>query len=495
MNNIKHSSHRTSDNALLWAFFALVIYAPLPLASNRPWALALLGGLVSLLLLWHMWSASDQSMGRAFKIARFPLGGLMLWMSLLLLQIVPLPDFLRNMSGSYSSGTFYSDGSGVHTLTMDLYSSRLYFVKACILSVVFWLLVCLVNSRQRIELLAKIIILSGLIQALVGVVLMATGTTFQLFFVSMDNPRAHGTFVSPDHFAGYLEMTLAVGIGLMIAKLDGRSVINWRKRLHGWLTLLISGKAMLRLTLIIMVVGLVASRSRMGNAAFFSSLLIVGIFSVIFSKHAARTTVIFITSLIVLDVVIIGGVVGVEKVVERIQNTNMQTQAMEAPQSVTSQSNVKAPDVKAHAVHVLTQEESLEQRSLAGRYGTQVFLDYPVLGTGGGTFYQAFPHYMPGFLSGVWEHAHNDYIEFASEAGALGVLVLAALVMHSIWCSVRLLVNSRDQLARGMAFAGLMGIVSLLIHAAVDFNFQIPANAMLFLMVLGLPYLINGLKH
>jgi hypothetical protein len=68
-------------------------------------------------------------------------------------------------------------------------------------------------------------------------------------------------------------------------------------------------------------------------------------------------------------------------------------------------------------------------------------------------------------------------------------MLLASMVLHSVWRSVKLLVHSRDQLARGMAFASLMGITSLLIHGTVDFNFQNPANAMLFIILISLPFL------
>jgi hypothetical protein len=37
-----------------------------------------------------------------------------------------------------------------------------------------------------------------------------------------------------------------------------------------------------------------------------------------------------------------------------------------------------------------------------------------------------------------------------------------------------------------MAFASIMGILALMIHSSVDFNLQIPANAMLFMVILAL---------
>ncbi len=486
---IRHSTLGTRSQ--LWFLFLLIIYTPLPLASNRPWALALLGLLTGCLLLWVIWRPGGRSVGSAWQIARVPLILLGLWMALLVMQLVPMPGAWINALDHRVIDGFGVTDSGsktIATISIDPYSTRLYLAKACILTAVFWLVVTLVDSRRRIEWLARIIVFSGLLQALVGIALMSTGATFQIFFVQMEAARAHGTFVSPNQYAGYLELTLATGIGLMIAKLDGRISANWRQRVHGWLAVLLSGKAMLRLALIIMVVGLVASRSRGGNSAFFASLLIVGVFAVIFSKHAARTTVVFISSLIVLDVVIIGGMVGVEKVVQRIENTNLKAQSVETTLNESQAKGVRLAG-NAQSLPVYHAEQSLEDRGEAIIPSLHIVRDFPWLGTGGGTFHLAFPHYQPESVQGYFDHPHNDYVEFAGEAGLSGFLLLALMVMHSARQSFVLLMRSHDQLAAGMAFASLMGILSLLIHGAVDFNFQNPANAMLFLILLSFPYL------
>ena len=470
-----HVSER--GRAQFWALMALIVYTPLPLASNRPWALALLGVLTGCMLLWSIWRPGGYSMDSVWRSARVPLVLLGLWMVLLAVQLVPLPDSWMDVMGRRA--VFDQQGSG--SISIDPYSTRLYLAKACILSAAFWLVVTLVNSHRRMEWLATVIVFSGLLQALLGVLLMAGGANFHLFFVEMEYSKAHGTFVSPNQYAGYLELTLAVGIGLMVARLDGRASVSWRQRLYGWLAVLLSGKAILRLALVIMVVGLVASRSRMGNSAFFASLLIVGVFAVVFSKHAARTTVVFIVSLIVLDVVVIGGMVGVEQVVQRIESTNLQMQ-VERPAAVVD-------------TQKFSSEVSVEQRSEAARATVQIARDFPWLGTGGGTFYLSFPHYRPAQVYGFLDHAHNDYAEFASEAGLAGFLLLALMVMHCVFQSLKLLVCSHDQLTIGMTFASLMGIVSLLIHGTVDFNLQNPANAMLFLILLSFPYLQTMLKR
>lgn len=495
------------DLSPLWALFALIFFTPLPLASNRPWALALLGLLTGGLFVWHLWRSSERGGFPAWKVAKLPLTLLGAWMLLLAIQLVPLPISVIHALGNrlfYESGP---SGSGAGIISLDPYSTQLYLAKACILSVVFWLVISLANSRRRMEQLVGVVIISGLLQALIGVLLMSTGMTFQLFFTPMQDARAHGTFVSPNNFAGYLELTLAVGIGLMIAKLDGRASQNWRHRLHGWAALLISEKAMLRLSLIIMVIGLIASRSRMGNAAFFASLLIAGLFAVIVAKRTARklhdrravdatrSMIVFITSLIVLDVVIIGGVVGVEKVVERIEFTNMRTQVEQPVPAVDEGATLAGGAASVRAVPKHRYEESVEHRSEVARASVEIVRDFPWTGAGGGTFHLAFPHYSPPEVTGFWDHAHNDYAEIICDTGLLGLLLLGALVIHSLYLSAISLVRSREQFTRGIAFGSLMGIISLLIHGTVDFNFQNPAVAMLFLIVLSLPYLQSWRKR
>lgn len=477
----------------LWGFFALIVIAPLPLGGNRPWAFSLLGLIAGGLLLLNVWvGGSRQSLVRE-KLLRIPLVVSVLWILLLVLQLVPLPVSLVEMLGKRDLyGAVQQSGEFI-PISIDPYSTRLYLAKACVLFSIFWLTIVLVNSRRRLEWLARVIVFSGLLQALIGVLLMATGASFTMFFVDMSNPRGHGTFVSPNNYAGYLELTLAVGIGYMIAKLDGQAVANWRARLHGWLTVLISEKALLRLSLIIMVVGLVASRSRMGNAAFFSSLLIVGLLAIFLvrqavrhahgsrEKNTLRVMILFIASLVVLDVFIIGGVVGVEKVVQRIESTNLTVLSSQAKEDIPRQLQPK--------------EESLEERGEVAQFALQLVRDFPWFGVGGGAFHLAFLHYQPIELKGYYDHPHNDFVEFVSETGVCGGLLLLIILLHSIKCSVMQMMRSHDQFSRGMAFASLMGVISLLMHGAVDFNFQIPAVAMLFVVVASLPYLTVLLKR
>jgi O-antigen ligase len=215
--------------------------------------------------------------------------------------------------------------------------------------------------------------------------------------------------------------------------------------------LLLSPKAPLRIFLVVMVIALVMTRSRMGNSAFFSSLLIAGGVALVFSRYATRGTVILIASLIAIDLFIVGAWFGVEKTVQRIQET--------------------------------TQVE-VEERVEPSVYAVDMLRDYPVFGSGPGSFYTAFTRYRGPGIAAFYDHAHNDYTEIVVESGVVGAVLVGSLPVWALVLGVAALSRRRDPLARGFAFAVVMGVCAIGIHSTVDFNLQIPANALAFVVLL-----------
>jgi hypothetical protein len=48
---------------------------------------------------------------------------------------------------------------------------------------------------------------------------------------------------------------------------------------------------------------------------------------------------------------------------------------------------------------------------------------------------------------------------------------------------------------RGISFAAIMSICAMLIHATVDFNLQIPANAATFMLILSMAWISYGFNN
>lgn len=386
------------------------------------------------------------------------------WLLYLVIYLIPWPGGAVQLLSpeTFSTLSLVSESPELSVqwgLTLSPHDTATFFLKSVAWALLFWLTLVLARTRDRIRWLATTIIVAGLVQAVWGGMEALTTKT----------GLATGGFVNRNHLAGFLEMSLAVGIGLLIAQLGGSRQQGWRNRLGSFLDLLLSPKAILRLSLVIMVIALVLTRSRMGNVAFFSSLLITGSIALVFSRHATRSMVILVASLIVVDIFLVGAWFGVDRVVERIGQTV--EQAEQSPAGIGDERQVVFPQVQ----------------SMIG--------DYPAVGAGPGSFQTVFPRYAGSDLSGFYDHAHNDYLEFAAETGWIGLTILGLLVVMSLVQAVLAQYRRRDPLMRGMSFAAIMGITSLLIHSWVDFNLQIPANAALFTILLALGVVANRFDH
>ena len=82
----------------------------------------------------------------------------------------------------------------------------------------------------------------------------------------------------------------------------------------------------------------------------------------------------------------------------------------------------------------------------------------------------------------IVNHSHNDYAEALAETGIIGGLCgLAFLVLlfWNVWKTLTVEQGAANFAYHAGAFIGCLG---LLVHATVDFNFHIPANALIFLL-------------
>jgi len=457
---------RVCDHAAFWLFAGLIIWAPIPLGSNRPWAWSLLE--VGICLVGVLWLLAYA--GRAAELTpvvrrAWPVLGVFgLWLSWVALQWLPMPlGWVAALSPRAGELHALAGEASTATLSIDPHATKVFWLKSLAWALAFTLTLLVVSSRRRLIWLCYVIVAAGLVQAIYGALMHLSGTNL----VVLDTPIAHasqasGFYVNRNHLAGLLEMTLAVGIGLMIGQLEDHGPRTWKQFVRDVAKLMLSRKAPLRILLVVMVVALVMTRSRMGNTAFFTSLLVAGAVGLILSRYATRSTVVFIASLIVIDIFIVGAWFGVDKTIQRIEQTT-------------------AGDVR--------------ERVDPAIYAVRILDDYPWFGSGGGTFYNAYPRYRGADILPYYDHVHNDYMQFATETGILGLVLLAAIVLLSFFAAVLALSRRRDPLARGVAFGVVMGVTALAIHSTVDFNLQIPANAFLFSVLLALGWLALFLER
>lgn len=430
------SKQGDSDRWVFYGFLGLLLWSPLPLASNRPWLWSFLGLCVFLLAFWWLieYFRGHVKTTASLRKSIIPIAILLGWLCLLLFQSV---------TGS----------------TVAPFVTKGFLLQSTALVIFFILALLLIRSRRRLNVLAWTIVISGAFQAFYGGLMAMSGLEYG-FFIEKKHYRglATGTFVNRNHMAGYLEMSLAVGVGLLLASVNEIKVNTLKQRIRSLVSWLLSSKMQLRVLLAIMVVGLVLTHSRMGNTAFFISLFISGCLWLLLEKKKPKRGVAFLlTTLFLLDIVIIGSWFGIEKVVDRLEQTS----------SVS------------------------ESRDEVVRDSLLYLDDFMLTGSGGGTFEHVFPQYRGADIASDYDYAHNDFMQFAVETGLVGVGLLGLFVITTTLMALKVMQQGKRSLHRGMAFASFMAILAIMIHSSVDFNLQIPANALLFMALLSFPWVAD----
>lgn len=452
----------TLDRCLFLALMVLVVWLPLPWGSNRFGAEAFLSVMAGILCLIYLISQIFKNDHSAFSPGRYllPIVLWALWLAWIFFQTVPLsPNWLEMLAPTaahYYATVFPDLSAGGHAWPISLLPERTK--QQLLLSLgyfsLYLLVLGLVRDRGRMKLLGQVIVISALAQAIYGGLMTLTGLEYGFFekktaYLGL----ATGTFINRNHLAGYLELGAAMAIGLILADLKVTDLSSWKKRLMAMLDFLFSTRLRIRVFLAIIVVGLVLTRSRGGNLAFFSALIVLGPAYLFFKERKLflKSTILFL-SLLVVDIWIVSNWYGLEKLTTRIEKTNTETEA----------------------------------RTYAFKAYPGLIDEYSRSGSGMGTFAAVFGKNQPDDANGYYDHAHNDYAEFLIEAGAPGALVLMLLVGLSCLHAGRVILRRNDRVRVGVCFAFLMASTELAVHSVTDFNLQIPANAATYVIMMAM---------
>jgi len=119
-------------------------------------------------------------------------------------------------------------------------------------------------------------------------------------------------------------------------------------------------------------------------------------------------------------------------------------------------------------------------RASINRDGFHMFLKRPALGWGLGAFPVAYPQFRSFYTNFFVNEAHNDYLQLLVEMGLLGFATMVWFVITLFNRAVKKIGNWTGDISGAVTLSCLLGLSGILVHSAVDFNLQIPANAALF---------------
>ncbi|NRB41168.1 MAG: O-antigen ligase family protein [Pseudomonadales bacterium] len=460
----------SSHSAPFYALLAFILLAPIPYGSNREWAEAILllySSALAIITLFNLYKGKLKLPKLLQKSLPLQcLFGLFIVWQILQINIINSADINHALSGLLLSFCYW---------------------------IVFNLVLILCQQSQQLSALLWTIVISGLFQAFYGSMMVLTGIEWLLVdSKQIGQGVATGTFVNRNHLAGYLELTLACGLGLLIAQLKNISFANNRERLQHYLETLLSSKIILRLILCILVIALVMTRSRMGNAAFFTSMFFCGALHLYLMKRFNRSAIFLFVSLLFIDTLIVSQWFGLEELAQRMNITLGEIEIIDENNKPGQSSSTAATENinSQHSYKLITGDS----RDEAWAQARSIITTAPLMGYGYGSFYTLFPKFRDGSTRGFFDHAHNDYLEIIIEFGFIGAGLLFLIVLIAVINAIQTQRQRRSDIYIAAAFASMMSITSIAIHSWTDFNLYIPANAMLVTIIIAISVIARWQK-
>ena len=425
--------HTLASRFVFLIICVAIVLSALAFGTVHYWALAIFNlGALAILILWLVdaWTLGTLRISR--NLLQLPLLGTIV---LGLIQLLPL----RSVSGSGLAIPL------TQALSLDPNATRLVLVQISTLFVYFAATLVFTDTPHRLHILVRTIIIFGFFLALFGLTQSFASPTRVYWFRELNQSTAFGPFINRHHFAGYMELTIALPLGLLFG-----NAIEKEKRLLYLFAAFLMG------------VALVLTSSRGGIISLFAEILFFALFTALWrpGRSSRRQRNSRIRGALIrfglaggLMLVLLGGVVllGGEFSLTRFIDS------------------VNTDDPTTGRVHFWS-------------VTLEIIKAHPWLGTGLGAFGVIYTHYDS--RNGLYrlEQAHNDYLQIISDTGFLGALLAFCFVILLFRYAYRR-TKSRDVFRRGVALSAIGGCFAVLVHSMFDFTLHTTSNALLFLVL------------
>jgi O-antigen ligase len=341
----------------------------------------------------------------------------------------------------------------IRTLSLDAHSTRLALIRLCALLIYFAATLVFTDSPRRLRLLVRTITIFGFMLAIFGLTQSFTSPTKVYWVREMTQSTPFGPFINRHHFAGYMELTLAIPLSLVFTgavERDKRFIYLFAAGMMGVALIMTNSRGGI-ISLVAEVIFLMAAagfgrrqnfvegaRNSRAGSAYVRAAMALGLIIALF-----------------VGVVLLGGESALSRFVGNV-NTDDPTTGRAHFWSVT------LDIIRAH----------------------------PLVGTGLGAFGVVYTRYDS--RNGLFrlEQAHNDYLQVLSDGGIVGA-VLGLFFVVGLFRMGFARRESKDGFRRGVAIGALAGCFAVLIHSFFDFTLHTTANALLFLILAALATL-NG---
>lgn len=403
----------------------LIIFSPLIYASVTMFPLTVIE--ITGLFLLLLFSAKILFEADGVILAKIPFISLFLFIVLILFQLIVLP---RGLLQYLSPGTLQLHVDfgliSMKNLTLSIYPDATVGMLLQFLSylAIFFVTINCFDTEKKIKRIILVIIFSGFAYSFYGII-----KRFAIEGVGFS------TFTNRNHFSAYIQMIIPLAIGYSLTK---RSIA-----IRSIFIFLAST----------MLLALLLALSRAGIICAVFSLLILSI--ILRMKYALKKEVGIAILVVLLLSVLLGISSGFDPTMQRLKTLLSPFQAM------------------------------------AGRFSLikdtlNIIRNFPLWGTGLGALGEIFQKYKSMQGSETFSFTHNEPLQLIAETGLLGFSLIVVFLVGYFKNILHFLFRRHNLYVIYLSLGCLVGIISIFLHSLFDFVFHIPANTVLFVIILAL---------
>ena len=426
--------HTLASRLAFLTVCVMIVITTLAFGTVHYWALAVfVATAAGLVCLWCLDGLTLRSVQLSRSALQLPLLGLII---LGLIQLLPLRSAADNGGLQLSLS---------RALSLDPNSTRLVLVQLVSLLIFFSTILIFTDSPRRLRALTRTIIIFGFLLAMFGLTQSLTSDGTRVYwFRQLTQSTAFGPFINRHHFAGYMELAIALPLGLLFSG----ALEPYKRPMYAFAALL-------------MAVALIMTNSRGGLISLVAEILFVIVIAGPGMGHReqSRTSLLMRTALMRTAMALGLGIV-----------------------LFLGALAVGGPGVFGRLLGTVNAADPTTGRAHFWNVTLDVIKNHPILGSGLGSFSVIYTRYDSG--NGLYrlEQAHNDYLQTLADGGIVGGLLgLSFLIILFGRGFARR--NTDDKFRRGVATGALAGCFAVLVHSAFDFTLHTTANALLFLVL------------
>ncbi len=438
-------------------FLFALIFSPIAFGARAQWSFGIVSAAVfsGFLLLLIQKRSKQEPLYKA--PGTLPLILFCLW---IFVQIIPFPPWLI---GLISEGTFtlYQNTAGTIepnswiSLSINKQETLSEFFRYSTYAVFYIFMVQLLKDSDFLKKTVQIVTFLSAFLAIFAILqYFISGDRIYWFREVPKNATPFGPYIYHNHFAGFMEMTFPLALCLFLYYKPRLSYHSFRERLfelfnhpkinlhmlYGFWTIIIGASVFV-------------SYSRGGIISLCLSMVFLAI---MMTGFAVRKEGQVLFSLVIILILFSVGWFGWDPIFDRFER-------IRNAEGVIQDSRIPV------------WEDSMN-----------IVREYPLTGTGFGTFVHIYPSYRTAKGNLIFDHAHNDYLEILSNGGVVGAFLFFCFLFSFFYKTYQKVKKRHDSLSIFLYLGSITGIVAILIHSITDFNLQNGANGLYFFFLAGL---------